>query len=55
MAYSHIGHDCEVGDQNVFANTAGWLGHVIVGNNVILGAVTLVHQFCLLVIIHSQA
>ena len=46
MAYSHIAHDCVVGDENVFANTAGLAGHVTVGNNVILGAVTLVHQFC---------
>ena len=46
MAYSHIAHDCLVGDQNVFANNAGLAGHVNVGNNVILGAVTLVHQFC---------
>ena len=46
MAYSHIAHDCLVGNQNVFANTAGLAGHVTVGNNVILGAVTLVHQFC---------
>jgi UDP-N-acetylglucosamine acyltransferase len=46
MAYAHIAHDCEVGNNNVFANTAGLAGHVKVGNNVILGAVTLVHQFC---------
>ena len=46
MAYSHIAHDCVVGNHNVFANTAGLAGHVTVGNNVILGAVTLVHQFC---------
>jgi len=46
MAYSHIAHDRVVGNQNVFANTAGLAGHVTVGNNVILGAVTLVHQFC---------
>jgi len=46
MAYSHIAHDCVVGDQNVFANNSGLAGHVMVGNNVILGGVTLVHQFC---------
>jgi len=46
MAYSHIAHDCVVGNENVFANTASLAGHVTVGNNVILGAVTLVHQFC---------
>ena len=46
MAYSHVGHDCEVGDNNVFANTAGLAGHVKLGNHVTLGAVTLIHQFC---------
>ena len=46
MAYSHIGHDCEVGNHNVFANTAGLAGHVKLGNNVTLVAVTLIHQFC---------
>ena len=46
MAYAHIAHDCVVGNENVFANTASLAGHVTVGNNVILGAVTLVHQFC---------
>ena len=37
---------CEVGDNNVFANTAGLAGHVKLGNHVTLGAVTLIHQFC---------
>ena len=46
MAYSHVGHDCEVGNHNVFANTAGLAGHVKLGNHVTLGAVTLIHQFC---------
>ena len=46
MAYSHVGHDCVVGNYNVFANTAGLAGHVNLGNYVTLGAVTLIHQFC---------
>jgi len=46
MAYSHIAHDCCVGDGNVFANNAGIAGHVIVGNNITIGALTTVHQFC---------
>ena len=46
MAYSHIAHDCVVGDGNVFANNAGIAGHVSVGNNIIIGALTTVHQFC---------
>ena len=46
MAYSHIAHDCVVGDGNVFANNAGIAGHVSVGNNITIGALTTVHQFC---------
>ena len=34
MAYSHVAHDCTVGDNNVFANLAGIAGHVSIGNNV---------------------
>ena len=46
MAYSHVAHDCIVGDNNVFANLAGIAGHVSIGNNVNVGAITTVHQFC---------
>ena len=46
MAYSHVAHDCIVGDGNVFANNAGIAGHVSVGNNVTIGALTTIHQFC---------
>jgi len=46
MAYSHVGHDCVVGDECVFANSATIAGHVKVGSNVILGGFTGVHQFC---------
>ncbi|MBD63055.1 MAG: acyl-[acyl-carrier-protein]--UDP-N-acetylglucosamine O-acyltransferase [Gammaproteobacteria bacterium] len=46
MAFSHIAHDCIVGNQNVFANNSALAGHVEVGNNVTLAGYTLVHQFC---------
>ena len=46
MAYSHIAHDCVVGDGNVFANNAGIAGHVSVGNNITIGELTTIHQFC---------
>ena len=48
MAYTHIAHDCVVGDDNVFANNAGLAGHVLVGNSLVIGALTTVHQFCIL-------
>ena len=46
MAYSHIAHDCVVKNHNTFANNTALAGHVNVGNYVILGGFTLVHQFC---------
>ena len=46
MAYVHIAHDCQVGNQTVFANNASLAGHVTIGDYVILGGFTLVHQFC---------
>ncbi len=45
MAYVHLAHDCQVGDQTVFANNAQLAGHVRVGDFAILGGFTAVHQF----------
>ena len=45
MAYTHVAHDCVVGDKCVFANNATLAGHVIVGDYVILGGKTACLQF----------
>ena len=45
MAYVHIAHDCQVSDHNIFANNASLAGHVQIGNHVILGGFSLLHQF----------
>jgi UDP-N-acetylglucosamine acyltransferase len=45
MAYTHLAHDCQVGDKTIFANNAQIAGHVHVGDWTILGAYTAVHQF----------
>lgn len=45
MAYSHIAHDCQIGSRTIFANGVQLAGHVTVGDWVILGGMTLVHQF----------
>ena len=45
MAYSHVAHDCQVGDHVIFANAASVAGHVHVGDHAILGGFTAVHQF----------
>ena len=46
LAYSHIGHDCTVGDAVVFSNNGTLAGHVEVGDHAIMGGLTAVHQFC---------
>ncbi|MBW8828639.1 MAG: acyl-ACP--UDP-N-acetylglucosamine O-acyltransferase [Burkholderiales bacterium] len=45
MAYTHLAHDCQVGNKTIFANNAQLAGHVHVGDWVILGGYTNVHQF----------
>lgn len=45
MAYVHIAHDCIVGNNTIFANSASLAGHAKVGDYAILGGFTLVHQF----------
>lgn len=45
MAYSHLAHDCKVGNHTIFANNAQVAGHVHVDDWVILGGFTAVHQF----------
>ena len=46
LAYSHIGHDCSVGNEVVFSNNGTLAGHVHVGDNAVMGGLTAVHQFC---------
>lgn len=46
MAYSHIAHDCNIGDYCIFSNNSTLAGHVNIGNHVILSGFTAVHQFC---------
>ncbi len=45
MAYSHVAHDCQLGDQIVLANCATLGGHVELGDWVIMGGLSAVHQF----------
>lgn len=46
MAYSHVAHDCHVGNQVILANGATLAGHVEVEDHAILGGLSAVHQFC---------
>jgi UDP-N-acetylglucosamine acyltransferase len=45
MAYVHIAHDCQLGHKTILANNATLAGHVHVGDWVIIGGLTGVHQF----------
>jgi UDP-N-acetylglucosamine acyltransferase len=45
MTGSHVAHDCRVGDDVIFANSATLGGHVVVGDKVFLGGLCAVHQF----------
>lgn len=45
MAYSHVAHDCLLGDHVILANAVNLAGHVTVGDYAIIGGMTPVHQF----------
>ncbi|WP_206859628.1 acyl-ACP--UDP-N-acetylglucosamine O-acyltransferase [Lysobacter changpingensis] len=46
LAYTHVAHDCMVGNHCVFSNNATLAGHVTIGDHVILSGFAGVHQFC---------
>ncbi len=46
MAYTHVAHDCQVGDGVIMSNAATLAGHIIVEDHAILGGLAAVHQFC---------
>jgi UDP-N-acetylglucosamine acyltransferase len=46
LAYSHIAHDCNVGNDVIFSNNGTLAGHVEVGDHAIIGGLTAIHQFC---------
>ncbi len=46
MAYSHIAHDCTIGNHTIFANAATLAGHVDVEDFATIGAFSGVHQYC---------
>jgi UDP-N-acetylglucosamine acyltransferase len=46
LAYSHVGHDCHVGNKTLFVNGATLAGHVTVEDYATIGFLSPVHQFC---------
>ncbi|MFM9109092.1 MAG: acyl-ACP--UDP-N-acetylglucosamine O-acyltransferase [Prochlorococcaceae cyanobacterium] len=45
MAYSHIGHNCQLGDRIVIANGVAVAGHVVIADRAVIGGVLGIHQF----------
>ena len=45
MAYSHVAHDCELGNNLIISNATQLAGEVIIDDNAVIGGGTLVHQF----------
>ncbi len=46
MAYSHVAHDCILGDNVILSNVVQLAGHVTIGDWAIMGGMSGVHQFC---------
>lgn len=46
LAYTHVAHDCVLGNNIILSNNGTLAGHVQVGDGVVLGGLTAVHQFC---------
>ncbi|MBV1911134.1 MAG: acyl-ACP--UDP-N-acetylglucosamine O-acyltransferase [Kangiellaceae bacterium] len=46
MAYTHVAHDCRIGNQIIIANSSNIAGHVVIDDWAILGGFSGIHQFC---------
>src|SRR4030066_1773388 len=46
MAYSHVAHDCQIGNQVVLANGATLAGHIVIEDYAVIGGLSAIHQFC---------
>src|SRR5689334_21018517 len=46
LAYTHVAHDCTIGNHCVFSNNATLAGHVAIGDYVIMSGFSGAHQFC---------
>ena len=46
MAYSHVAHDCLLGNHVILANGATLAGHIMIEDHAIVGGLSAIHQFC---------
>jgi UDP-N-acetylglucosamine acyltransferase len=45
MAYAHVAHDCQIGDQAIVANGVQMGGHVRIGKGAVISGMTGIHQY----------
>jgi UDP-N-acetylglucosamine acyltransferase len=45
MAYSHVAHDCKLGNNIIMSNSVALGGHIVIGDYAIVGGIVAVHQF----------
>lgn len=46
LCYSHIAHDCQLGDHIILSNNGSLAGHCVVGDHAIVSGLAAAHQFC---------
>jgi UDP-N-acetylglucosamine acyltransferase len=46
MAYSHVAHDCQIGNEVIMANGATLAGHILIEDYAVIGGLSAIHQFC---------
>jgi UDP-N-acetylglucosamine acyltransferase len=46
LAYTHVAHDCQLGNHIIMSNNASFAGHCLVEDHVVMGGFSAVHQFC---------
>lgn len=46
LCYSHVAHDCQLGDHIILSNSVGLAGHVVVEDHAIISGFAAAHQFC---------
>ena len=54
MAYTHVAHNCIVGNNVIMSNVATLAGHVTVEDRAVIGGLAAVHQFCPFMIVSGQ-
>jgi UDP-N-acetylglucosamine acyltransferase len=46
MAYCHVAHDCQIGNDVIMSNAATLAGHIVIEDRAIIGGIVAIHQFC---------